>query len=456
MNRTCPQIQQSPCRFSPSRTPRRISRLPVGSDVEKHRLDQDVTPSSRPRAGLAAQADQGRSSAPPGCQVGSPRRVSSTRSVDGRVLSAGPFSYHEERQRAVLGDSRRRDDRRRAAREGSQRDIRPMSDQPTSSAWVIEATSENFQREVIERSSEVPVVIDFWAEWCGPCRMLGPVLERLAAEYDGRFVLAKVDTEREPGLAADFGVRSIPAVFAVRDGQAVDGFVGVQPEAAIKAWLDRLDAVSRRADRRRGPPARGRRPPGGRGPVSGGAVAGPRSRPGADRPGAHRAGGGPPRGRPGPSSSTWSAGSGSSTPRPRGSRPRSRSGSRVRRPAATSRPPVLPSPSTPTTPSSSSSSPRPWPPPGNTPTPWPSASSWSNATAGPRRRARPPDHDRHLPGPPARFRAGHRIPAAALDGADGLKGISAGDRHRVPAGAGSPAALYINLAVGQTSLSRYR
>jgi putative thioredoxin len=115
-----------------------------------------------------------------------------------------------------------------------------MNDQAESPPWVIEATSENFQREVIERSTEVPVVIDFWAEWCAPCRMLGPVLEGLAKDYGGQFVLAKVDTEREPGLASEFGVRSIPAVFAVRDGRAVDGFVGVQSEAAIRAWLDRL------------------------------------------------------------------------------------------------------------------------------------------------------------------------------------------------------------------------
>ncbi len=105
---------------------------------------------------------------------------------------------------------------------------------------VIDATTKGFSTEVIEKSHEVPVVIDFWAEWCGPCRMLGPVLEKLASEYAGSFLLAKVDTEKEQELALQFGVRSIPAVFAVRDGKIVDGFVGVQPETTIRAWIDRL------------------------------------------------------------------------------------------------------------------------------------------------------------------------------------------------------------------------
>lgn len=115
-----------------------------------------------------------------------------------------------------------------------------MSDSPTTSSFVFEATAKTLQQDIIERSQSVPVVIDFWAEWCGPCRMLGPVLEKLAHEYNGKFLLAKVNTDTESELALQFGVRSIPAVFAVRGGKAVDGFVGVQPESAIRAWIDRL------------------------------------------------------------------------------------------------------------------------------------------------------------------------------------------------------------------------
>jgi putative thioredoxin len=109
-----------------------------------------------------------------------------------------------------------------------------------SSPAVVELTAENFIAEVVERSHFVPVVVDFWAEWCAPCRILGPILEKFAAEYQGRFVLAKADTEKLTDIASGFGVRSIPAVFAIRGGQVVDSFVGVLPEASIRAWLDRI------------------------------------------------------------------------------------------------------------------------------------------------------------------------------------------------------------------------
>lgn len=125
-------------------------------------------------------------------------------------------------------------------RETTAGDLPPMSAPASSSPYILDATSETFSAEVIERSRTVPVVVDFWAAWCQPCRMLGPVLEKLAREYAGKFVLVKVDTDRSPEISASLGVRSLPSVFGVRDGEVLDAFAGVQPESMIRGWLDRL------------------------------------------------------------------------------------------------------------------------------------------------------------------------------------------------------------------------
>ncbi|MEU5420314.1 tetratricopeptide repeat protein [Streptomyces sp. NPDC001407] len=109
---------------------------------------------------------------------------------------------------------------------------------------VFDVDEAGFEAEVLQRSAEVPVVIDFWADWCEPCKQLGPLLERLAAEYAGRFVLAKIDVEANQLLFQQFGVQSIPAVFAVVAGQALPLFQGAAPEAQIRQVLDQLVQVS--------------------------------------------------------------------------------------------------------------------------------------------------------------------------------------------------------------------
>jgi putative thioredoxin len=108
------------------------------------------------------------------------------------------------------------------------------------SKWVVEVTMENFQEVVVEGSRERPVVIDFWAEWCGPCRRLAPMLEQAAEEMDGAFLLVKVNTDENPELAQAFQVEGIPAVFAIRDGKLVNHFTGVIPAEEFRAFLASL------------------------------------------------------------------------------------------------------------------------------------------------------------------------------------------------------------------------
>ena len=117
---------------------------------------------------------------------------------------------------------------------------------------VIDATDATFQQDVIARSHETTVVVDFWAPWCGPCRMLGPVLERLANEPDSGFVLAKINVDHNPRVAQQFMVRSIPAVKAFRGGEMVGGFVGAQPETQVRAFLRQVAPSASNGVRRSG------------------------------------------------------------------------------------------------------------------------------------------------------------------------------------------------------------
>jgi putative thioredoxin len=105
---------------------------------------------------------------------------------------------------------------------------------------VIDVTEQDFQQQVIEKSKETPVVVDFWAEWCGPCRALGPILEKEANERDGDVVLAKLDTDSNQRIAMEYGIQGIPAVKAFKDGKVVNEFVGVQPPPKVKQFFDSL------------------------------------------------------------------------------------------------------------------------------------------------------------------------------------------------------------------------
>ena len=105
---------------------------------------------------------------------------------------------------------------------------------------AIDVTDETFQTEVLDKSDEVPVVVDLWASWCGPCKTLGPIIEKVVDATDGKVVLAKVNVDENPGLSQAFKVQSIPAVYALKDGAVVDGFMGAYPEQAVQEFVNSL------------------------------------------------------------------------------------------------------------------------------------------------------------------------------------------------------------------------
>src|SRR3954470_5659684 len=114
---------------------------------------------------------------------------------------------------------------------------------------ALDVTDATFQAEVIERSQQVPVVVDLWAPWCGPCRTLGPIIEKVVDATEGKVELAKVNVDDNPRVSATFQVQSIPAVYAISDGKVVDGFIGALPEKGVAEFVARLAPAETEADR---------------------------------------------------------------------------------------------------------------------------------------------------------------------------------------------------------------
>src|SRR5918999_3190835 len=113
---------------------------------------------------------------------------------------------------------------------------------------MVDVTDATFEADVIERSREVPVVVDLWAPWCGPCRTLGPVLEEVVGATEGKVELVKVNVDENPQISQAFRVQSIPAVYALKDGRVVDGFIGAQPKPAVEKLVDTLLPTAEEAE----------------------------------------------------------------------------------------------------------------------------------------------------------------------------------------------------------------